>query len=135
MKGVNETMKAQINLITIWTDQINPMKNFYHNVLGFAVSNDLGNYVEFKNEGVRFAICLREVMYDYSAEYKKAASGQGFELAFPCDSPEDVDTSFNALIRNGATAIQEPQTMPWNQRTAVFADPDGNIHEIFAELE
>jgi len=24
--------------------------------------------------------------------------------------------------------------MPWNQRTAFIADPDGNIHEIFADL-
>lgn len=35
----------------------------------------------------------------------------------------------------GATPIQAPQNMPWNQRTALFSDPDGNIHEIFAELE
>lgn len=127
-------MKPEINLITIWTDEIDRMRNFYSNVLGFKIKNDLGNYVEFENNGARFAICLRNVMYDYSSEYRKQAAGQSFELAFPCDSPSDVDKSFKQLIESGATSVQGPQNMPWNQRTALFADPDGNIHEIFAEI-
>ncbi len=128
-------MKAQINLITIWTDDIDRMKSFYHQVVGFKIINDLGNYVEFENEGARFAICLREVMYGYSGEYQKTATGQGFELAFPCESPADVDQSFQKLIEKGATSIHQPEDMPWKQRTALFADPDGNIHELFAEIE
>ena len=128
-------MKAQISLVTIWTNDIEAMKVFYNTVLGFRIKNDLGSYVEFKNNGVRFAICTRDVMYDYSSEYRKESSGQGFELAFPCESPNDVDESFNMLISKGATSVHEPQDMPWNQRTALFADPDGNIHEIFAEIK
>lgn len=127
-------MKPEINLVTIWTDEIDNMKNFYNQVLGFRIKNDLGDYVEFENNGVRFAICLRNVMEGYSNEYTKKATGQSFELAFPCENPNDVDKSFNKLIEMGAISIQEPQNMPWNQRTALFADPDGNIHEIFAEI-
>lgn len=77
-------MKAQINLITIWTNDIDKMKEFYNKVLEFEIESDLGNYVEFKNDGVRFAICTRDVMYEYSSEYKKESLGQNFELAFPC---------------------------------------------------
>jgi len=127
-------MKAQINLITIWTNDIDKMKKFYNQVLEFRIENDLGNYVEFENDGVRFAVCMRDVMYVYSSEYRKESSGQGFELAFPCENPNDVDESFKKLISKGAISVHEPQDMPWNQRTALFADPDGNIHEIFAEI-
>lgn len=127
-------MKPEINLITIWTDEIDKMRNFYNQVLGFRIKNDLGDYVEFENTGVRFAICLRNVMEGYSNEYTKKAVGQSFELAFPCKNTNDVDKSFKQLILRGATSIQEPQNMPWNQRNALFADPDGNIHEIFAEI-
>ncbi|MEG0309101.1 MAG: VOC family protein [Clostridium sp.] len=127
-------MRAEINLITIWTNDIDRMKNFYNKVLGFKIKNDLGNYVEFENSGVRFAICMREVMYNYSNEYEKEVCGQAFELAFPCENSGDVDKSFKELVAMGATPIHEPQDMPWNQRTALFADPDGNIHEIFAEI-
>lgn len=133
-KMEGEIMNAEINLITIWSDEIDRMKRFYNEVLGFRIKNDLGNYVEFENNGVRFAICLREVMTGYSNEYSKKGGGQSFELAFPCESPKDVDESFNKLIEMGAAAINGPKDMPWNQRTALFADPDGNIHEIFAEI-
>jgi lactoylglutathione lyase len=34
----------------------------------------------------------------------------------------------------GATPVHQPQNMPRNQRAALFADPDGIIHEIFAEI-
>ena len=127
-------MEAKISLVTIWTNNIKVMKKFYTEVLGFSIEMDLGDYVEFKNEGVRFAICMRDVMYSYSEDYKKQAIGQSFELAFPCKNPEDVDKSYELLIANGAIPIHKPQNMPWNQRTALFADPDGNIHEIFADL-
>tara|TARA_Y100001933_G_C18945953_1_gene541652 strand:+ start:131 stop:520 length:390 start_codon:yes stop_codon:yes gene_type:complete len=127
-------MKAKISLITIWTDHIERMKAFYKNVLGFEIINDLGDYIEFKNEGVRFAICKREVMHGYSDAFKLMWTGQAFELAFPCDNEEDLDKTYTALIEKGAVEIHKPENMPWNQRTALFADPDGNIHEIFCEL-
>jgi len=128
-------MKAKINLITIWTDDIEKMKTFYKVVLGFKIINDLDDYVEFNNDGVRFAICKRTVMYNFSEDYKQERKGQAFELAFPCDSPDEVDQSYKALLEKGAEGVHEPQDMPWSQRTAMFADPDGNIHEIFAELD
>lgn len=127
-------MKAEINLITIWTDNVEKMKEFYTGVIGFEAINDLGDYVEFQSSGVRFAICNRSVMVGFSQEYMKKPSGQTFELAFPCNSKEDVDKSYDRLVSLGAVPIHEPQDMPWNQRTALFADPEGNIHEIFAEL-
>jgi len=127
-------MRAEINLVTIWTDNIENMKAFYSETMGFKIINDLGDYVEFENTGVRFAICNRSVMFEYSDLFKVRHSGQGSELAFPCDSVEELDESYRTLIRNGAKGIHEPQNMPWRQRTALFADPDGNIHEIFTEL-
>jgi len=127
-------MKASINLITIWTDDVASMKEFYESVIGFTVKNDLGDYVEFDNDTARFALCNKSVMHEASSEFKKEASGQRFELAFPCENKEDVDASYERLINNGATGIQAPATMPWNQRTAFFSDPDGNIHELFCDL-
>lgn len=56
------------------------------------------------------------------------------ELAFPVSSPSEVDATYKELIQKGATPIKEPADMPWHQRAAFLADPDGNIHEIFAKL-
>lgn len=130
-------MKFRINLITILTDDMPRMVSFYRDVLGFEAENDSGQYVEFQSEGVRFAICDRSVMMDAtgSEAFNQPASGQTFELAFPLDTPNQVDDVYARLVNQGAEAVKGPADMPWNQRTAFFADPDGNIHELFAELD
>ena len=61
-KNRAEDMKGKIGLVTVLTNNIQSLKSFYSDVLGFSVQTDLGNYVEFDSEGVRFAICEKEVM-------------------------------------------------------------------------
>lgn len=129
-------MQFRIDLITILTDDVPRMVNFYRDVLGFETDNDTGPYVEFKSEGVRFSICARSVMREATGSdaFDQPVSGQSFELAFPLATPNQVDEVYAQLVSLGAAPVKGPADMPWNQRTAFFADPDGNIHELFAEL-
>ena len=129
-------MINQIALITIVTDDVPHLAAFYRDVLGFAVKTDLGGYVEFHNQGVRFAICTRSILHDASGHesYTEARRGQTFELAFPCAEPAEVDRVYAEIVTQGAAPVHAPADMPWGQRTALFADPDGNIHELFANL-
>jgi len=129
-------MNNQLALITILTDDVPRLAAFYRDVLHFEVKQDMGGYVEFHNNGVRFAICARSILHEASghASYTQAHRGQCFELAFPCAEPAEVDRMYAELVAHGATPIHAPDNMPWGQRTAMFADPDGNIHELFADL-
>ena len=128
-------MIPKIRLISIMTDDVKGLVSFYKDVLGFSCNDESGDYVEFIHDGVRFAICSRELAYKLSAceSYKEKASGQRFELAFWLPSKQDVDKTYEEIIEKGATAVLPPHDMPWGQRTAMFADPDGNIHEIYAD--
>ncbi|MHA2252919.1 MAG: VOC family protein [Candidatus Kariarchaeaceae archaeon] len=130
-------MQLKIDLISIITKNFQAMFNFYKDVLGFEVELQLDTYVEFKNEGSRFAITTSKVMEEATSveSYSTETTGYTFELAFgPLKSPEDVDLVFAEIVSKGAQDIKSPTDMPWNQRTAFFADPDGNIHELFADL-
>lgn len=129
-------MEARIALISIVTDQFQEMRRFYHEVLGFPVKLDLEQYVEFESEGVRFAITTADVMQSTTGDssFEKRKEGQSFELAFPVSIPAEVDSSYQELLEKGATPIKGPENKPWGQRAAFFADPDNNIHEIFADL-
>jgi lactoylglutathione lyase len=129
-------MLNQIALITILTDDVPRLSAFYRDVMGFAVKQDLGGYVEFHNDGVRFAVCARSVLHEASghASYTEPQRGQAFELAFPCREPAEVDRRYAKIVAQGAAPVHAPADMPWGQRTAMFADPDGNIHELFADL-
>ena len=124
----------RIGLITVLTDNIENMKIFYSQVLGFEIIEEMKNYIEFRNEGVRFAVTTREEMFRETGHksYLKPREGQSFELAFPVGSPEDVDKVYNELLAKGATQIKEPMMMPWGRKTGFIADPEGNIHELYS---
>jgi lactoylglutathione lyase len=128
-------MKGKISLITILTNDVESMLKFYNKVLGFNISMESGEYVELENEGVRFAICSRRVMFNFTnyQQFEDIPTGQRFELAFPLASKTEVDSTYSEIIKNGAVPIKAPSDMPWGQRTAFFADPDGNVHELFAD--
>lgn len=127
-------MKAKIALITVLCDDVPKMLAFYRDVLGFeTLHENHGNYVEMKHEGVRFALCSRAIMSEATGHptYKLPHQGQGFELAFPLDSAEEVDRAYEEIVAKGATPIKAPELMPWGMHTSFFADPEGNIHELF----
>jgi len=131
-------MKPQIDAIGCLTSNITGMKQFFVEVLNFEVIFEMpDNYVEFKQEGTRFALSSHPVMKKATGHesYDKIKSGQVLELMFRCDDPNDLDKSYQAIIDKGAEPIKPPADMPWGQRTAFFADPDSNIHELFCDLE
>ena len=124
----------RIGLITILTDDVEGMKRFYRDVLGFEVKEDLGNYVEFSSSGVRFALFQRIGMLRATGEtsYGDRPIGHSFELAIPAGSPGDVERLYANVVAKGARPVKPPEMMPWGRSTAFIADPDGNIHELYS---
>ena len=124
-------------MITIITGDILGMKRFYSEMLDFECIEDLGNYVEFRNKGVRFALTTPDVMYEGTEQptYREEKKGQSFELAFPLPTADDVGKAYDEITGKGATPIKAPEMMPWGRMTAFFADPDGNIHELYSIRE
>lgn len=111
------------------------LAGFYRDVLGFRVVVEEVDYVEFENSGIRLAICSSPLMADNTNDhpsFKEERKGQAFEFNFQCDSPEEVSTLYQEYISKGATAITEPRPKSWGHTTCFFADPDGNIHSLFA---
>ena len=86
-------MINQIALITILTDDVPRLSAFYRDVMGFTVKQDLGVYVEFHNDGVRFAICARSILHEASghASTRKLTAVRPLSWPFPCGEPAEVD--------------------------------------------
>ena len=47
---------------------------------------------------------------------------------------EDFEEYEVYCFEQGAVGVKPPAKMPWGQYTAFFADPEGNIHELFTDL-
>ena len=128
---------SRIGLITIVTSNLSEMKAFYRDVLGFQCIEELEGYVEFKSPGVRFALTTDDVMFEATEHqsYREEKKGQRFELAFPLADPEKVGSYYDRIVSLGTVPIKAPEMMPWGRMTAFFADPDGNIHELYSLRE
>jgi len=94
-------------------------------------------YVAFGDQGIRFAIFSRPHMIDITEghpAYETQFTGQAFELNFQCDDSAEVVRRYDEVISAGATPVVRPALTEWGQFTGFFADPEGNIHSLFADV-
>jgi len=129
-------MKGRIGSVTVLADDTLQLVHFYCEALGFSVKNAHNDRVELENDGVRFVVCSRSTMEDATGHpgYSEATCGQMFALSFPLRTHQNVDEVYADVVAKGAIPVQSPKMMPWGQRSAYLADPEGNIHELVADL-
>ena len=78
-------------------------------------------YVGLRRDQAELAVSAREWARD---QYGLAlGSGPRFEIFVYVD---DVDALIGDLRAEGATVLRDPAGMPWGERIATIADPDGN---------
>ncbi|PWW05097.1 catechol 2,3-dioxygenase-like lactoylglutathione lyase family enzyme [Paenibacillus cellulosilyticus] len=128
-------MRVKLEGVTLLASEVSVLAAFYRDVIGFQIAVEEEHYVELKNEGVRLAICSRSLMADNTQgheSYIQPHRGQAVELNFECDSPESVYELYEQFVAQGAAAVTGPTVKEWGHTTAFFADPEGNIHSLFA---
>ena len=78
-------------------------------------------YVGLRRDQAELAVTARE----WAREQYGLARGDGprFEMFVYVD---DVDALIEALRTEGAPVLRDPADMPWGERVATIADPDGN---------
>jgi catechol 2,3-dioxygenase-like lactoylglutathione lyase family enzyme len=60
--------------------------------------------------------------------------GQRITFACRCDSPQELDATYQRLTGLGYHGIKAPWDSFWGQRYAFIADPDGNRVDLFAAI-
>lgn len=71
---------------------------------------------------------------DGHPSYAVKFTGQAFEMNLQCDSPDEVEQRYDQLVVAGATPTGRPALREWGQFAGFFADPEGNIHSLFANV-
>jgi len=128
-------MRVKLEGLTLMADDVSRLGRFYHEVIGFEYVVNDSHYVEFHNDGIRLAICAKALMADNTnghVSFIEGRRGQALELNFECATPEEVNATYREFVAKGAAGITEPKAMSWGHTTGFFADPEGNIHSIFA---
>jgi uncharacterized glyoxalase superfamily protein PhnB len=84
--------------------------------------------------GLRLAWDTVETIRSFSPDWTAPTGDGRIGLAFRCDSPAEVDSSYAGLVQAGYESMHEPFDAFWGQRYATVRDPDGNAVDLFAAL-
>ena len=66
--------------------------------------------------------------------FEPATGGRNVGFAFRCDSPAEVDATFELVTSAGYGVKEAPFDAFWGQRYATVLDPDGNPVDLSAPL-
>lgn len=121
----------KLDMVGIIVKNMEKAVQFYE-LLGFTpIGDQTQAYVELTNQGVRISLNTREMItsiYGFEPDNK----GEKIELAFLCDTPDEVDDIAEKMSSVGYTIFKTPWDAFWGQRYAIIEDPDGNLLSIFA---
>ena len=84
--------------------------------------------------GLRLAWDTVETIRSFDPGWSPPSGSHRVALAFPCDSPAEVDAAYAALVAAGHEGHKAPWDAFWGQRYAIVHDPDGNAVDLFAPL-
>jgi uncharacterized glyoxalase superfamily protein PhnB len=82
--------------------------------------------------GLRVLWDTVETIRSFDPEWQPPSGGNRIGLAFRCDSPADVDATYETLVALGYDGHKAPWDAFWGQRYATLHDPDGNGVDLFA---
>ena len=83
--------------------------------------------------GLRVMLDSEELIKGFIKDWQEPV-GQRVGLAFLCDSPADVDATYQKVVDAGFKGKTAPWDAFWGQRYAQVSDPDGNSVDLFAPL-
>ena len=130
-------MKTKFDMIGLFVDDLPKMVAFYRDALGVEIDwNGQGPYAEFQHEGIRLSMFARAELprlLGQAPEFPRQLNGT-FELAITVGAKENVDQRFREILAAGGREVYAPRDEPWKMRSAMLADPEGNLIEIASDF-
>ncbi len=120
---------AEIEVVTLFVEDVATAKAFYVDVLGAeVVFGDEGSaVVKLSNLMINLLHVANAPTLVDPAEVGGPGAGARALYTIRVD---DADEAYKELIGRGATFLNGPIDRPWGRRTAAFADPADNVWEI-----
>src|SRR4030095_15623344 len=119
-----------LDYVILLCEKMQTMKTFYHEIMGFQMYRGHEEWVEMKIGATLLTLRKRGRPYD-GAKLPNSASVQ---LAFRV-APAEVEDCYKELLIKQVEIIDSPRDTDYGHRTLFFKDPEGNILEIYADIE
>ena len=122
-----------IDAITLFVEDLESAKRFYHAVFGLSVAfeDDSSAVFNFGNTIINLLSTTAAPELIEPAVVAPPAAGSRFQFTIEVDN---VDETCTTLTDRGVELLNGPMDRPWGIRTASFRDPGGHIWEIAAKI-
>jgi catechol 2,3-dioxygenase-like lactoylglutathione lyase family enzyme len=127
-------MPARLDVVGIVVKDMARSLAFYRRLgLEAPPSADQEPHVEIELPGgLRLALDTEETILSFDSGWQPPSGGHRMSLAFRCDTPAEVDRTYDELVGLGYEGHKPPWDAFWGQRYAEVLDPDGNLVDLFA---
>lgn len=122
-------MEQRISVLTIAADDLNAMKQFYGQVLGWTTVAENNEIAFYKLNGFLLSICNKKMLADFIGVDH---NGQGFRsvtIGYNVDKKEEVLELYDQL-KDKVKILKEPTEPPLGGLFFYFTDIEGNIIEV-----
>lgn len=120
----------QLNYVIVLCEDLVRMKAFYRDLFHFPVNSESETGLTFCAGGILLSLRQRTRAYDGTGVRSELP---GLQLAFLVE-PEDVELCYEKLMEKGIKILESVTDQPRGHRTVYFADPEGNMLEVYAEI-
>jgi catechol 2,3-dioxygenase-like lactoylglutathione lyase family enzyme len=129
-------VSAQFEAIGVVVSDLARAVTFYRE-LGLEFPEDGEGHIEAQLPGgLRFMLDTEETIRSFDPDWQPpSGGGHRMAIAFRCGSPGEVDEGYRRLLEAGGSSHKEPWDADWGMRYAEVKDPDGNLVDLFADLE
>lgn len=126
-----------LDYVVLLCDNLPAMRHFYHTIMGFPIYLETEFWIELRVGSVLLTLSTRKRPFVETAHANRSTA---IQLAFRV-TPQEVWSCYEELKAKHVEIVQAPQTIDkrvwhyWQHRTLFFRDPEGNLLEIYAELD
>ncbi|MFK3984669.1 VOC family protein [Micromonospora sp. NPDC050397] len=129
-------MTPRLNVIGLVVADMGASLTFYRRLgLQVPAGVDGDPHVEANLPGgLRLCWDTAETIASFDPGWTPPTGTPRSSLAFLCDNPAEVDSTYAEMTDAGYTGHLKPWDAVWGQRYATLLDPDGNPVDLFAPL-
>ena len=120
----------QLDYAIVLCEDLDRMKAFYRDLFDFPIASESATGLTFQAGAVKLSLRQRTRGYDGQGTRSELP---GVQLAFLV-APDEIARCYEQLVAKSVEILEPPTDQPRGHRTVYFADPEGNMLEIYAEI-
>ncbi|MEP7286170.1 MAG: VOC family protein [Chloroflexota bacterium] len=127
-------MFGKLTATVLVVQDLEKCMKFYQDMFALEPTFTDANSAAYRIEDHDFVLLKVAAAADMISEEALSLDKEVGHRVLLCIGVEDVDVTYKALTAKGLVFIKPPKSQDWGRRTAYFADPEGNLWELWQSL-